>query len=308
MKFRTHNLLAWPLLAIVLGACAPMYAGTIVAGQVGQNSAGTATNLLTMQQTGSGVSDTLPWSFICTTCSGYGITASGTATVDNGTLRATATIGVTGAPGSPFLADANSTADYSDMLTITGGGGTNGTSGVLELTYALDGVISSVGSGLDGLSNLEFFMNPATSSQFDNEGIESGSDIQVGLDGTYHDTVIFYIPFTYGTPFATEVNLSASPGFVSGFFSGNDVTPYTSTVNYYDTASLNSALVFGGTIAAIGAQNTSAAISSASGLGFGPNGNSTAAPEPGTWFLAVLGMGFLGWAKRKKSGECGGEQ
>jgi len=280
----------------LFGVGGPMYADTIVMGQVGENLGGTGSNLFSTQQTGSGVSDTLlPWNFTCTTCSGYGITASGAAAVDNGTLRATGTISVTGAPASPFLTDVSSDALYSDMLTITGGA--TGTHGVLELTYALDGMISSTGSG-NNTSELNFTNFAATTFQFDNEGIESGASAVAFGNGTHNDTVIFYIPFTYGTPFTNELDLSADPSFILGFFGDNDQAPFTATVNYYNTASLNSALVFNGTASAPGTQNTSAVISSDSGLGYGPNGIS-AVPEPHSWFLLVSVIGVLALVKRR---------
>jgi hypothetical protein len=268
-----------------------MYASTIVEGQVGQNLAGVASNLYsTGAQVGSAVSDNLPsWSFTCSTCVGYGISGNGAAMVNDGSVGASASVTVTGTPGAPSYVSADSGAVFNDMLTITSE--PIGTSGVLELTYALDGVISHTGTGYNSSSASLYTL--ATSFNYDNTGIESGSNVEVGPDGTYNDTVTFYYPFTYGTAFATELYLDADAQLVPV-----DSTPYSATVNYYNTAALNSALVFGGTISDLGAENNAADIGSASGLNYGPNGIS-AVPEPGTWFLVASAMGVLALAKRR---------
>lgn len=268
-----------------------MYADTTVGAQVGQNIAGVGSNLYTNIQTGSAVSDNLPsWSYTCptSTCVGYGVSASGAITVNNGLLGASSSITMTGSPATPFFGIADSSADYTDTLTITGGTG----SGVLGLTYALDGVISSTGTGNNN-SSITFYSNAATTSNYDNEGIQSGSYIQLPatlpVNGTYKDTVTFYIPFTYGTALAIDLNLDAS-AVVDG-----DLTPYTATVNYYNTAALTSALVFSGTPSDPVTQNSAADIVSASGLNYGPNGISVVStPEPGTMSLTFLGVGLLG--------------
>jgi hypothetical protein len=280
----------------LFGAGAPMYAGTIVEGQVGANLPGGVSHLYdTGAQTGSPVSNIINWSFTCSTCVGYGISGNGAAKVINGSLGASSSVTVTGTPGAPSLVTADSAAVYTDMLTITGG--TIGTSGVLELTYALDGVFSSTGTGING-SSLNLF-TLATNFQFDNGGIESGSSVAPGLgDGTYNDTATFYYPFTYGTALPIEAYLDAGAIFNAGFFGGNDSTPYTATVNYYNTAALTSALVFGGTPSDPGAENNLAAIGSASGLNYGPNGNS-AVPEPSSWFFLASAMGVMALAKRR---------
>jgi hypothetical protein len=290
MKVLTRSLVALPLLAIALGADAPMYAGTIVEGQVGANLASVVSHLYdTGAQVGSAVSDNLPsWSFTCSTCVGYGISGNGAATVNNGSVGASAYLTVTGTPGAPSYVLADSSAVFTDMLTITNG--PIGTSGVLELTYALDGVISHTGTG--PVSSSVNLYTLATSYNFDNTGIQSIGNVVIGNDGTYNDTVTYYYPFTYGTAFATELYLDAGAQLVPG-----DSTPYSATVNYYNTAALNSALVFGGTISGLGAENNAANIGSASGLNYGPNGNS-AVPEPSTWLLVASAMGVLALAKR----------
>lgn len=300
MKILTRSLVALALLAIALGAGAPMYADFLgaatVEGDLGQNldttsPAGGMTLYNTGAQSGTPVSDIISWSFTCppSTCSGYGISGSGAANVINGSEGASSSVTVTGSTGAHFLSAADTTADYVDLLTITGGTG----SGVLELQYGLDGSISQTGTGPNALS-FATLANPfAYDYQLDSDGITSGSEADFFGNGTYNDTVTFYIPFTYGTAFGTELTLDAFAGFGSG-----DLTPLTANVNYYNTAALNSALVFAGTPSDPGAENAAAVIDSASGLGYGPNGIS-AVPEPATWFLLASAMGVLALAKRR---------
>jgi hypothetical protein len=287
METSAYRLALLPIVAFAIGAATPMYADTIVEGQVGQNLGGSGSNLYSSgAQNGSAVSDIINWNFTCSTCVGYGISANGAAKVIDGSLGASSSVTVTGSPGAPLYGTAASDAVFTDMLTITGG--TIGTSGVLELTYALDGVISNTGTGLNS-SSASLYMTAATTFQYDNEGIESGGYVEIYDNGTKSDTVTFYIPFTYGTAFGTELDLDAGALFVPV-----DSTPYTATVNYYNTAALSSALVFGGTPSNPGAENYAANIGSTSGLGYGPNGIS-ATPELGTLFLvaSALGIGFF---------------
>jgi hypothetical protein len=298
MKVLKRSLIGWPLLVIALGAGAPMYAGTAVSvatveGHLGQNldvtsQAGT-TLFDTGAQTGSPVSTTLPtWSFTCTTCSGYGITGSGAAKVINGSLGANSTVTVTGSPGPNFLSAADNDADYIDTLTITGGTG----NGVLALQYELDGSLSHTGTGPSVTSFLALADPFATNYQLGSGAVNGGSEADFFGDVATSGTVTFYVPFTYGTAFTNELNLDAFAAFASG-----DSTPFTATVDFYNTAALHSALVFAGTPLSLGAENTAADIGSTSGISYGPNGSS-ATPEPGTLFLLASAMGVLGWVKR----------
>jgi hypothetical protein len=265
-----------------------------VEGHLGQNLDTTSqpgTTLFdTGAQTGSPVSTILsPWNFTCSTCTGYGISASGAAYVTNGSLGANSTVMVTGSPGPHFLSAADDTADYVDTLTITGGSG----SGVLVLQYALDGSISHTGTGVNVSSFLSLANPFATDYQLGSGAVNGGTEADFFGDGATNGTVTFYIPFTYGTAFGTELTMDA----FAGFGSGGDTAPFTATVDFYNTAALNSALVFSGTPLSLGAENTGADISSASGISYGPNGTS-AVPEPGSWFLLASAMGVLALAKR----------
>ncbi len=290
------KLLTQSLVALALGAGVPMYAdvlsNAVVDGSLGQNLNGTPQQLFdTGAPNGSPVSDTVNWNFACSTCSGYGISGSGSAKVINGSLGASSSLTVTGAPGT-FLGLADTYADYFDMLTVTNGTG----SGVLALQYTIDGVISHTGTGVN-VDSFAFLSNLfASSYKLDSGSITGGTEVDFFGDGTTSSTVTFYLPFTYGVAFASELHLEAAAGFASNA----DTTTYTATTDFYNTATLTSALVFNGTLSNLGTENDAANIGSASGIGYGPNGNSSV-PEPGTWFLVACGMGILILSKRRKS-------
>ena len=296
MKTRTHSLLVLPLLATALWGGAPLYAdgilsNAVVEGALGQNLNGTPQQLYdTGAPNGSPVSDTVNWNFTCSTCSGYGISGSGAAKVINGSLGASSSLTVTGSPGT-FLGLADTYADYFDTLTVTNGTG----SGVLALQYTVDGVISHTGTGVN-VDSFAFLSNLfAGSYKVNSGGITSGSEADFFGDGTTSSTVTFYIPFTYGVAFASELHLESAAGFASNA----DSTPYTATADYYNTATLDSALVFNGTLANLGDENNAANIGAASGINYGTNGASSV-PEPGTWFLVSSALGILALAKRRK--------
>jgi hypothetical protein len=288
LKVLTRSLVALPLLAIALGVGAPMYGGTVsfagVDGSLGTNAA-----LIydTTEQIGSPVSTTLTWSASCTTCVGYTVSGSGDARVINGSLGARATVTATGTLPVPFSALADSYSEYGEGLTINGG--TPGTSGVLALQYAVDGSQGPTGGDIAFFS--DFF---AADYQVGSGPITSGTEADF-FGATTSTTVTFYLTFTYGTAFYSEIHLEAGPLFGSGASA-----PSSETVDFYNTASLNSALVYDGTVSNLGAQNTSAVITSDSGLNYGPNGIS-AVPEPGTWLLVASAIGVLALAKRRRA-------
>ena len=116
-------------------------------------------------------------------------------------------------------------------------------------------------------------------------------------NGPQNYPLIFYVPFTYGTAFSIEPQLYTNAIFEASF----DTTPDTATVNFYNTATLDSALVYAGTLSSLGAQNNTANISSTSGLDYGPNGISSAAPEPGTSLLVASAIGLLAFLNPRRN-------
>ncbi len=290
MKFVTRRLVALPLLAIALGIVVPMFADAIVEGDLFQavNGAGSFT-----YDTGPLAQNNLIWSFTCTTaCVGYGISANGSAKVVNGSLGASATVNVTGAPPSNFEGEADSLANYTDTLTITGGSG----NGVLALTYTLDGSINAP-SGTN-LNAVELLIMQASGGyhQLDGGAVTSGLGVGIFGNGTKTDTVAFYIPFTYGTALSIEPWMAANAPFVTP----GDATPYSSTVDYFNTATLDSAQVFAGTPLDLQGQNNDAVIASSSGLNYGPAGITSPVPEPGSWVLLASAIAAVAFLKRGK--------
>ncbi len=290
---------------LLFGVGGPMYADVLtlatVEGSLGHNVAGTPGLLFdTNSQTGSPVSTVLspsPWTFTCpaATCSGFGITGSGTAAVTNGSLHASSSITFTGSLPATSGGLADTYADYFDTLTITGGTG----SGVLVLQYALDGSISHTGTGPNVDSSAAFSNAFAADYQIGSGAVTSGSEADFFGDGATNGTVTFYIPFTYGTSVFTELRLETAAGFQAApGFAGDDMSPYTAISNFSNTASLNSALVYAGSPSTLGAQNTGAVIGSASGISYGPGG-STAVPEPQSWFLLISAIGAVAFGKRR---------
>jgi hypothetical protein len=286
MKALARYGIALPFLAIALGAAAPAQADGFVIGQVGQNLSGTPTHLYdTGDQSGP-----LTWNFTCSTCVNYGLSASGAARVTGASLGASASLTVTGMPGGTLLATASSDAVFGDILTIMGGTG----SGVLALTYTLDGITSSSGTGFDP-SSAALEMGGADTYRLDGGAISNGNYVEIDADGTHSDTITYYLPFVYGTAFGTELDLDASAVFTSAA----DGTPYTDSADFYNTAALTSVIVQDGTTSNPGTQNRAATIGSADGLNYGPNGI-VAVPEPGSWLLFAPGIGLLAFAMRRR--------
>jgi hypothetical protein len=294
MKFSRPGLVAVSCLALSIGATTALYASPIalVQGTIFSNP---STIFDTGQQAGSPLSDILaPWNFTCTTqCSGFGISGNGAAHVTNGALGVSSSLTVTGAPPANYSAGADSIANYTDLLTITGGAG----GGVLELTYAINGSISEMGMNQ---SAADIFVLGPTGGYVQRNGGALQLNNGIGLigEGPHADTVNFFIPFTYGSAFSIEPEMIAN----AVFFAPPDTTPFTATVAFNNTATLSSALVFAGTPLALGAENFTAGISSTSGLSYGPSGITSPVPEPASIMLLGTGLLLVGRRLRKKAG------
>jgi len=287
-------------LVVILGAI-PMHASAIVSGNVFQNPDQTDftqghTIYNSPTNIGSPVSDLVNWTFACSTCGGYGISGSGAAKVVNGSLGAVSSVTVTGAPpGAHYLGEANSYAQYDDMLTITGGSG----SGVLQLQYSLDGSASDTGTGFNlSTSYLAVFgaFGGGAYYQMDNGPLTNGQEADFSGNGTKSDTVIFYLPFTYGTQFSMEPILRTAANVYKDY----DSTPYTATWDYYNTATLTAALVLDGTASNPGSVVNGAGIDSTSGLTYSSTGISST-PEPGTWLLVGSAIAALMLVRRTRA-------
>ncbi|GEM_PF-5943176 len=287
------------LAALIVGSAFHAQASAIVQGAVFQNPDDTDftqghTIYNSPVNIGSPVNDTISWSFDCgTSCAGYDISGNGAAKVINGSLGAVSSVTVTGAPGGAhYLGEANSYAQYDDTLTITGGTGT----GVLELQYMLDGNATSSGTGFNlSFSYLAIFGAVGATYSLDGGAITSGQQVTFSGNGAKSDTVTFYVPFTYGTQLSIEPIVRTAANFYQDY----DSTPYTATWDFYNTATLTSALVLDGTANNPGSVVNAASIAAASGLGYGPNGIS-ATPEPSTIVLLSSTLGALIFMRRRR--------
>ncbi len=229
------------------------------------------------------------WSGSCTTCSGWGASGSGAGFVTNGTFGDSATLTVTGSPpAAPAWLYSETVTTYGDTLTIGGGTG----SGVLAINYSLDGVLNS-GAGFVafGLSSA-----PTGSEESLNGAAFSAGSIGNLLSaiGSQTDSLSVYVPFTYGTAFTVTPFLVGA-----ALYTGGTATPSTSVLDFYNTMTLDSALIYGGTPEALGAENAAADISASSGLIYGADGVS-AVPLPATAWLLLSALGGLGIAGRRR--------
>ena len=236
-----------------------------------------------------------------TTCGSacLGITALGSGNVTNGSL------GVSVAATFPVSADSAITAvtysQYADSLTITGGTG----SGVLALIYSVDGSLSESSAG----GTCEVFVSAACNGiNAGLGGAPTGTTVSVSTGGSVYtdpvngeslgefplvsgsqsDTVALHVPFTYGSPISIEPYMAA---FTS--ISDSTAVPYSSNIDFSDTMTLDSAVVYAGTPQELGAENYSADIGSASGLLYGPSGVSPV-PLPASAWLMLSGLGGFG--------------
>lgn len=250
--------------------------------------AGASTLFLTSSP-GTLTSATVNWSGACTTCSGWSASGSGAGFVTNGAFGDSATLSVTGSPpAAPAVIYGETVTSYVDTLTIGGGTG----SGVLALNYTLDGDLNSgAGYVAFGLASA-----PAGSEASLNGAAYSAGSIGNVLltSGSQTESMSLYVPFTYGTAFTIDPFLVAA-----ALYSGGTATPSTSAVDFYNTMSLDSALVYGGTPGSLGAENSAADIGASTGLLYNADGVS-AVPLPAAAWLLLSGLGGLGVMVRKR--------
>ena len=282
---------AVPLVLAAVGAVQPARGDAIVQGSLYENQDYTNPAGSTLLYSSAPVfgsptgSTTTSWSYDCTTCSGYGISGSGQAKAIGGTLGAESSVTVTGSPSANYFGEADTYTQYDDTLTITGGTG----GGVLALQYTVDGTSSHTGSGFnDSFAYLAMFDASGVYYQEDGGAITSGNQVFFSGEGLFADTVTFYIPFTYGSALDIGPIMRSAADFYTAF----DGTPFTATWDFYNTATLDSALVLDGTADAPGSVNDGALISATSGLTYGASA-APAAPEPASWTLFAVALAAL---------------
>ncbi len=285
--------LSFAALLAAFGAWVPMQAAPFNFASVQafvENASGTVFS------TGSGIAapnSNLTFSWTCDVCTALGYSANGAGTSNNGVLGSSVTIGVPSTPDPGFFI-AQTEAHYSDTLTITGGSG----SGVLALSYAIHGSISVTGTGPQGVSaGFDMCDDVGCSDPSIFASVNSGPlTSESSQPGSFRSngTVTFYIPFTYGAPVDIEPLINAQAQFISG----SDGIPFSASANFNSTVTLSSASVLTGTPNAPGTQVGGATIGSADSFIYGPNGLTSAVPEPATWLLLCGPLAFLAFRRR----------
>jgi hypothetical protein len=229
---------------------------------------------------------TVSWNYTCdaASCPGYSFTATGAAKVDNGSLGAQSTLLVSSSPGGNYLAEADSYAQYTDDLTITGGTG----SGVLSLHYTVDGSASGTGIYGGGYAYVGLFGPSGVYNSLNGGPASSSSTAFITSPGINQtDTVTFYVPFTYGTPLSIEPILRTTAQYL-----GYEPTPFSSNWDFFNTATLDSALILDGTPDNPGSLVDGTSILASSGMTYTSSGIS-AVPLPGSLLLFWSGLGPL---------------
>jgi hypothetical protein len=220
-------------------------------------------------------------------------------------------------------------AGWSDQITLTAPG-MSGT-GVWVVSLNVDGSMSAVGLGADGILSVAAFENKAFIQQYGGatnlnayntflaldtpvyRGSPSGSswdfeNVQWRVDDyglgdpetlqtlNVNDTISFAIPFTWGTPFDIGFFANVAAGELA---SGAGTTPNAASLDFHNTVS------WGGpgyvvTDSGAGPKTTTFTISSLTGADYGAAFG--AAPEPATWTTMLVGLGLAGAVMRRRRG------
>jgi hypothetical protein len=170
------------------------------------------------------------------------------------------------------------TSQWRDIWTITSGGLTG--LGYLELQYAVDGSMSSAGSGKNTPYLLSDVWGPTVSTQSQFVYLTGGPQVV---------TMPELFSFAFGQQFdvAEQLTLQFSLGLVAN---GSGMI----SQDYSDTAALSGIRIFDSAMNPVAAFD----VSANSGTVYGPDG---VAPEPGTMGLFGVALVFLGaWRVRLK--------
>lgn len=174
--------------------------------------------------------------------------------------------------------DAGAAARVADTVTILGGA--IGTSGFLQLTFAIDGSCSSFLSSCSFTSFL---------SGINALGELAGNAASVSLNGNQAATL--NIPLTFGTAAPVTVSLIVDSGLNQ--FGASQTTFRTLTEDFYGTATLTGVAVLDG-------QKT--VLSGGSVADTDSLFNSTQpVPEPATCLTIATGLAFLAGRRRRPS-------
>jgi hypothetical protein len=214
------------------------------------------------------------------------------ATANYGVLKAGGQSSITGASGTSNKIDEASstgTALFQDAWTITGGPGTAGTTGTLQLKFALDGSYNFCSGGVQvffGLNTLNGTGGANSSFNF--------TPLLSGCSGAINTTAVLTTTFTFGSPLDFQVALEGGSVL---FDLGVDGSSFW---NLEDTASMSAIIVDNSAGAPIPFDlSTSSGAVLFSQLA-PPGVPTTGVPEPIS--LTIFGAGLIGLgALRRRS-------
>ena len=229
-----------------------------------------------------------------TLVNGDSMTGSATADADFGHLmvKASASYLLT----SPETAFTFAGATTIELLTIDAAGLT-GTPGTLDVTYGLDGTVSSSGAALAGIVSGVQWGGPAPFNQ------EDGA-FELRLAST-SESVTVTGPFTFGDPFFLSMLMftfagtgevcPTCPDFPIGIVERTG--PGSGSADFFSSMTLTGLLPFSGGVPVL-----DALFSSSSGTQYSVDGVVTPVPEPGSLLLVGSGLAMaVRRLRRRKS-------
>lgn len=215
------------------------------------------------------------------------------ASASYGVLHASASSNLTGsgtASDLTYTAETQAWSQFTDVWTITGGAGTAGTTGTLNLTFAVDGTYNycDAGTGVGNainLNNLNTYANSYATITWPS-----------GCSGNIAQNLTVSTQFTFGQALPFDVSLTAESDLVDLGIAG-----VSSNMDLFNTATMTSLIVTNSQGQAVpfnlGTESGTSLFQT-----LAVNANTTPVPEPPTVALFGAGLCALGlivWRRKK---------